>query len=215
MPERVAFWDIDGTLVSESMERHFLKYLVDRRRLNPFGILLRYARLALRWPRPKWYQVKLAYLRRKHESEVGQWIADCWRDVIQTRLNPTALEEIDTLKRDGYRQVLLSGTPRELALPLSVHLGINDLIAAMPEIIDHRYTGRLIAPHPHGTLKALYAERWCNEKHVDLAQTTAYGNHWGDRFLLERVGTPVAVNPDPQLLQHAQDQGWRIMTDSR
>ena len=44
----------------------------------------------------------------------------------------------------------------------------------------------------------------------DWSAVTFYGDHWLDRFLLEKVGHPVAVNPREKLLQLAKEKGWQV-----
>jgi phosphoserine phosphatase len=45
---------------------------------------------------------------------------------------------------------------------------------------------------------------------VDLSRSYAYGDSYSDRPLLEAVGHPVAVNPDPQLYRHAKSKQWPV-----
>ena len=57
--DSVVFWDIDGTLVRGSLERLFLKYLLERKHVSRFGIGANALALSLRVPPPKWYQLKI------------------------------------------------------------------------------------------------------------------------------------------------------------
>ena len=45
---------------------------------------------------------------------------------------------------------------------------------------------------------------------IDLADSYAYADSYSDRPLLEAVGNPAAVNPDPSLYRHAKRKHWRI-----
>ena len=45
---------------------------------------------------------------------------------------------------------------------------------------------------------------------IDLARSAFYSDSYNDLPMLERVGTPVAVNPDQRLRRHARRAGWRI-----
>ena len=57
----------------------------------------------------------------------------------------------------------------------------------------------------HGNL-----ERFAAEHGVDLAASFFYTDSVSDLPLLERVGQPVAVNPDPRLRRLARRRGWPI-----
>lgn len=60
-------------------------------------------------------------------------------------------------------------------------------------------TGELESPACFGEGKAVWAERFAAEHGVDLDRSYFYTDSLSDLPLLERVGHPVAVNPDPRL----------------
>jgi len=206
----VVFWDIDGTLVRGSLERLFLKYLLNNGHVTRTGIAAHMLYQALRLPPPKWHHIKLAYLRNQEVGNVETWIQRCWEQTIIDNVFDGACQVVSQLANKGARQVLLSGTLKPFARPLKQHLGIDEIIAAEPEILKHRYTGRLIEPHPHGKHKTLYAGRWLAKNNLAWDTVTALANHVNDRYLLEKAGQAIAVHPDQQLLKIAKRQGWSI-----
>lgn len=206
----VVFWDIDGTLVSGSLERLFLKYLLQQEHVTRIGTAANVLSLALHFPPPKSYQFKLAYLRDQKVSEVESWIQRCWQESIKQNLFDGARQVITQLANTGARQVLLSGTLKPLAAPLMTFLGIDEIIAAEPEIVNQRFSGRLIEPHPHGIHKAFYAERWLAENNMSWGKVTALANHANDRYLLKKASRAIALHPDQKLRQIAKRQGWPI-----
>jgi phosphoserine phosphatase len=46
---------------------------------------------------------------------------------------------------------------------------------------------------------------------VRLDECTCYTDDAGDLALLELVGEPVAVNPDPRLRREAERRGWPVL----
>ncbi|MCH7879835.1 MAG: HAD family phosphatase [candidate division Zixibacteria bacterium] len=206
----VVFWDIDGTLVRGSLERLFLKYLLQQEHVTRIGTAANVLLLALYFPPPKSYQIKLAYLRNQKVGEVETWIQRCWDESIKQNLFDGARQVITQLANTGARQVLLSGTLKPLASPLMTHLGIDEIIAAEPEIVNQRYSGRLIEPHPHGEYKALYAERWLAANDLSWDRVVALANHGNDRYLLKKASRAIAVHPDQKLRQIAKHQDWPI-----
>ena len=44
----------------------------------------------------------------------------------------------------------------------------------------------------------------------DLAEASFYTDSYSDLSVLEAVGSPVAVHPDPRLTRIARKRGWRI-----
>lgn len=213
-PEPVVFWDIDGTLVSPSLERLFIQYLQDRKLVSPWLMVRRMAAVALRIPLPPWYRVKVAYLRDETPARFDEWVEGCWRDTLESRLLPGAVDAVSRLTDRGVRQVILSGTIEPLARRLAAHLKLNDVIAATPEIRGDTYTGALTEPHPHSMHKVRYAERWLDTEGMSWERAVALADHPDDRYLLRRAGIPVAVNPLPELEKEARRNGWPIATDA-
>lgn len=108
--------------------------------------------------------------------------------------------------------VFLSGTPRTLAQPLMDLFQIQHAICAEPEIIDQRYTGRLLKPHPKGVYKSLYAGQWLQSHGSDMQDATAIANAWPDRFLLSRT-QPIVVRPGRRLNRYAQQHDWPVISN--
>ena len=199
MADRVIFWDIDGTLVKGSLERLFLKYLLEQKHVSRARIASGFLALALRFPLPQWCQVKLAYLRGRTSVDIQKWIEDCWSVSFEQNLFPGNADALNHFGGSDTHQVLLSGTLEPLAERLGRFLGVTDIIAAKPEIVGDVYSGRLTSPHPHGKVKVERAEEWLAERSYSWDHTTALANHYNDRFLLAKAGRAVVVHPDDRL----------------
>ena len=94
--------------------------------------------------------------------------------------------------------------------PLAELLGVPDLLCTELEVVDGRLTGRHIAPACAGAGKVVYAERYAAEHGVDLGRSYFYTDSYSDLPMLERVGCPRVVNPDPRLRRRARARGWEI-----
>ena len=209
----VFFWDIDGTLLKSSLENHFLFYLLRKKQISIRIVFLNLLRLSIRWPFPAWHQVKAAYLRGLAQENVQSWVNDCWKTDIRPSLYPGSIQTIQNYNKNGVTQVLLSGTLRILAAPLAQHLGFKHLITGEAETNDGKYSGRLIKPYPKGLRKVALAEKWLKDNQLTWEQTAAAGDHWADRFLLERVSKAVVIRPGRRLKNLSQKKGWTIITD--
>ena len=215
MDEPVVLWDIDGTLISSSFERRFVADLRRYGHINLARAVIDALPVWLRNPLGGWHELKLMYLCGKPVESVQSWIETCWKESIQPELYPGVIEAIRRLRSDGVTQVMLSGTPRQLAEPLMRMLELNDIIAAEPEIIEDKYTGRLVEPHPRGKRKAELAGAWLQDRGYRWNQTIAIADHWDDRFLLEKANTSITVHPENRLRNHAISKGWTVIDDIR
>jgi alcohol-forming fatty acyl-CoA reductase len=84
------------------------------------------------------------------------------------------------------------------------------VVASRLQVKDGRFTGFLELPPLVGEARAAWLRRHATDHGADLSNSYAYGDSFSDRPLLEAVGHPVAVNPDPRLFRHAKSRHWRI-----
>jgi putative phosphoserine phosphatase / 1-acylglycerol-3-phosphate O-acyltransferase len=73
-----------------------------------------------------------------------------------------------------------------------------------------QYTGALDGPLLWGRDKLKAIREWAATNAVDLRASFAYSTSYFDGPLLAAVGSPVAVNPDPQLAVLARLRGWPV-----
>ena len=210
-PPLAVFWDVDGTLVCGSMESHFVRWLRQNGRTGIASILLSAAAIALAKKQCHWHLMKLSFLRGYRVTDVREWIDKCWQTEIEPALCHGPVKVVKRLRSDGIRQVLLTGGPRPLAERMATHLGLDDIIAAEPEVIEGSYSGSLIAPHPIRWRKLAAAERWLVKNDLDWNRTAAVADHYDDRFLLDKVGKAIVANPGRRMTRYSRDRGWPVL----
>jgi len=72
------------------------------------------------------------------------------------------------------------------------------------------FTGNYIEPLCFRDGKVFWAEKLAFEVEGDMARSTLYTESLTDLPLLERVGNPRVVNPDPKLRLAAKRRGWPV-----
>jgi len=218
-----AFFDLDGTLIPRpSLERRFFADLQHRRAIpigNYFLWLARAARLA-----PEGIQM----MRQANKmylcgvSGDGSRSCDDGRpEMAVPRFFPAATEQVAWHAKQGHAIVLVSGTlaplADEMAVALVVRLAVRGIEASVGvcatrlEENDGRWTGRIIGDAMFGEAKARAVRRIAAEREFDLSRCYAYGNCAGDRWMLEAVGRPAAVNPSRGMERLAQRRGWPVL----
>ena len=210
----MAVFDLDGTLVGgPSSERRFALWLLRRGVLGPrqclawLGFLGRHA---LRHGRHAPKKNK-AYLAGLTVSRVAGLAERFVAEELVPRLDRAVLAELEGHRRRGERTVLLSGTLQPIADALAARLGIDRAVGSLVPTRAGRYRPRPPERHPFGREKRALAEALCREAGVTLDAVSAYGDAFDDRHLLERVGTPVAVEPARALARLAAERGWRVL----
>jgi phosphoserine phosphatase len=90
-------------------------------------------------------------------------------------------------------------------------LGLDACVCNRFEVdAQGRYTGRAHEPLCFGPGKVVLAERYAAGCGVPLAACTFYSDSHSDLPMLEAVGSPVVVDPDPRLRRLARQRGWPI-----
>lgn len=132
-----------------------------------------------------------------------------------------AVERVTWHAKQGHTIVIVSGTLQPLASIAALSLvlrfemsGVTRSIRACAtrlEEMDGRWTGRILGEPMFGEEKARAVERTASERNLDLTRCYAYGDSADDRWLLETVGKPAAVNPSRELARIARKRGWPLL----
>lgn len=142
------------------------------------------------------------------EREVAQW----FEDEIAPMICVEARASIEEHRREGHVLALLTSATRFLSRPVGRTLGIEHVLCTEVDEDDGRFTGTHQLPACYGPGKVVRAERFAAEQGVDLDASYFYSDSYTDLPMLERVGQPRVVNPDPRLRRLAQRRGWDAMS---
>ena len=226
-----AFFDLDGTLVAcPSLERRFIAELRYRNAI-PMGNYFSWLARAV-WLAPRGMQMMLQankmYLRglpkdgrESHNGGQPPRHGSGQAKMPVPRFFPEGLEQVAWHAQQGHAIVLVSGTleplAQEMALALVVRLAVRGIAASVEvcatrlEESNGRWTGRIVGEAMFGEAKARAVRRLAAEKGFELARCYAYGNSESDRWMLEAVGRPVAVNPTAKMERLARRREWAVM----
>jgi putative phosphoserine phosphatase/1-acylglycerol-3-phosphate O-acyltransferase len=213
MAQGAAFFDLDRTLLagasgeifSEAMQRaglssgpfpgeKFLFGLFHRigETLPAMAIARQGATLAKGRP--------AAAVRAAAETVVEQLV-----DLVQ----PFAETAFTTHREAGRPIVLATTTPYDLVKPLADALGFDDAVATRYAIdANGNYDGTLDGPFVWSAGKLVAIREWADRHGVDLTESWAYSDSFYDTPMLDAVGHPVVVNPDPRMVLVAAARRW-------
>lgn len=209
-----AFFDVDHTLLDVNSGKSWLRHawrtgkVTPLRALQAVGWLIRY-RLALLDLEQVSARVAMDYrgvVVAELDAEVRDWF---YRDIVQHVCIEGREHVADHLQRGHVVTLLTSGT-RFSATPLAEMLQVPHVLCTDIEVVDGVITGKHLAPACAGPGKVVHAERFAAEHGVDLARSYFYTDSFSDLPMLERVGCPRVVNPDPRLRLRARARGWEI-----
>ena len=129
---------------------------------------------------------------------------------VRPALRETVLDMARRHLAAGDKVWIVTASPHELSQMLAESLGFTGGIGTRTEVLNGRYTGRILEGILHGPLKAKAVVAMADERGIDLTRSSAYSDSINDMPLLRAVGFPQAVAPDRQLAQVARRHGWPI-----
>lgn len=138
------------------------------------------------------------------EREVEAW----FRDEIAATICTEARAQIEVHREAGHVVALLSSATRFMSAPLGRMLGIEHVLCTELGEEGGCFTGTHVAPTCYGPGKVVRAEAFAAEHGIDLRRSFFYSDSYSDLPMLERVGEPRVVNPDPRLRRLARRRGW-------
>lgn len=213
-----AFFDLDKTIIAKSSTLAFAKPLsragiLSKRAMLKAGIAQAYYSMfgadhdQLEKVRDELGELTKGWDKREIEELVEETVDE----VVAPLVFAEALAIIDEHRRAGRRVVVISSSPVEVVAPLGKYLGVDEVIGTRPEIDDDgKYTGRLEF-YAYGAGKAEAIREVAERDGLELADCYAYSDSATDAPMLEAVGHPVAVNPDKELEDLANERDWLIV----
>jgi HAD superfamily hydrolase (TIGR01490 family) len=210
-----AFFDLDGTLIARNSATLYMKHLREtgqaRRRdlALTFYYVGRYKLGLLDVERA--IAVSMGWIRGRDEAAVR---ADCeswYARTIRPYVFPAMAATVAAHRRAGHVPVILTSATRYLAGPLAADLGIEHMLVTQLLVREGRFTGEAVRPVCYGEGKTYWAERFAAEQGIDLGRSYFYTDSITDLPVLERVGEPRVVNPDPRLGRLAGRRGWPVI----
>lgn len=206
-----AIFDVDHTIIEGSTGVELLRAGV-RRRIVPLPIFLSVPYLYLKYRfgnfDPRRFDHSVAGLAGLTMSELCALSEEVFRNRIRYRIFREAVEVMRAERHKGRRIVLATSSVECAVRPLARYLEVDEMIATRFEVEEGRLTGRFLDPPAFGAEKHRKVGRSVTAAGASLDDCSFYSDSYHDLPLLERVGRPVAVNPDHRLARTAVRRGW-------
>ena len=131
---------------------------------------------------------------------------------VARRIRPRAQAAMEEHRRRGDLLVILTNSSCYEAQAATERWGFDDYLANRFPTDQHgRLTGAFERPLCYGAGKVARAEAWAGARGISLARCTFYSDSYSDLPMLERVGSPRVVSPDPRLRITAMRRGWPVL----
>lgn len=145
-------------------------------------------------------------------EEINQLILPFVAKVIEPLINIFALKMIHDHGDQGDTILLASATNELIVRPIAQRLDIPNVIGTQVEFINNQCSGAYIPPSALGAGKLELVTQWmARNDYTEFEDVTFYSDSINDLPLLEAVGHPKVVSPDPALEKIAAARGWTII----
>jgi|CXWL01.1.fsa_nt_gi HAD superfamily hydrolase (TIGR01490 family) len=210
----IAFFDLDKTLISVNSGRLWVGRELAMGRLSK-----RHAARALIWLAQ--YRLGLATiegvvaeallgLKGTAEHDIKARSDALYETRLRTLVRPGAKRALSEHRQRGDVCVLLTSSLNYVADRVGAELAFDAVLCNRMEVTDGLHTGRTVGPICFGAGKLTHARNEAQARHVSLGECCFYTDSFSDLSVMEAVGRPVAVNPDPRLRRRARHRGWEI-----
>jgi HAD superfamily hydrolase (TIGR01490 family) len=142
--------------------------------------------------------------------EVEEFFNKCRDDVFKL-LNKDVIEEYNKKKEEGYYTVLLSGCFSEMLKQITDTYHFDKVICSKINFKENYIDNSADIEIVSGKFKVKHLFLNMDGSKINFKESYAYADSYYDRDLLELFGNPIAVNPDPILLEIANEKSWRVI----
>ncbi|WP_275288586.1 HAD family hydrolase [Halomonas elongata] len=213
----LAIFDLDNTLLSIDSDHAWGEFLLEQGAVDPVAYRQANDRFMADYEAGTldmhaFLEVALKPLADNSPEQLAAWHQQFMASKIEPSILPRGEELVARHRTRGDTLLIITATNRFITGPIARRLGIDDLIAVEPEMIDGRYTGRVSGTPSYREGKVERLTAWLADREETLDDAWFYSDSHNDLPLLEKVDHPVAVDPDTTLRDTAEARGWRIIS---
>lgn len=210
----LAIFDLDGTLLNGDSDYTWGQFLVEKGLVDTqvykeandkffkqyqSGTLDIYEYLAF----------SLAPLTQFSNTELTALHQTFMQEKIQPMMQKKASELLKHHKDQGHFLLMITATNQFVTGPIGDVLGMDHIIAPVPEIVNDQYTGKVAGIPSFQEGKVTRLNDWLAETGHSMEGSYFYSDSRNDLPLLELVDHPIVVDGDETLTNIAQERGWQ------
>lgn len=140
-----------------------------------------------------------------------------WRErFIKEKIHPIILPNgkklIERHRQRGNTLLIITSTNSFITEPIAELLGIDNLIATEPEILNGQYTGKPVGEPAFAEGKVIRYQQWLEQKKLLPRISFFYSDSHNDIPMLNHVTHPIVVHPDEKLKVEARRRHWKTIS---
>lgn len=210
----IVFFDLDGTFIKGFTAAHFSKDRIKNRDLGVNeikGMISVGLNAALgKAGFADMMNVGAESWRGRSDAELQEMAERIFKAKVRDTIYPEMREILKAHRDRGHTIVLSSSATSYQVEPVAEFLEIEHVLCNRFETADGLLTGKMAEPLIWGKTKASEAQRFAQQRGVDLADCYFYADGDEDAALMYLVGHPRPTNPRRELTKIAERRGWPI-----
>lgn len=221
--QKVAFFDIDGTLFRSSLLIELVEALIEEGKF-PAEAKEEYQSEYQAWlNREGDYEAYIGAIIRTYLQYIrGVYygdLADIGRRVVAVksrRVYRYTRDLIKKLKQEGYYLVAISQSPKTVLDDFCQQYGFDKVYGRVYELgPQDNFTGVVIDEHLIENKATIVKRVFDHNPELTREDSIAVGDTMGDLSLLESVANPICFNPSQVLYNHAKRLGWEVVVERK
>ncbi|WP_219702632.1 HAD family hydrolase [Marinomonas lutimaris] len=210
----LAIFDLDGTLLNGDSDYTWGQFLVEKELVNSQDYKLANDKFFEEYQAGtldihEYLAFSLKPLTKFSREELTKLHNTFMREKVHPMMQEKANALIKHHKDQGHFLLMITATNQFVTGPIGDALGMDHIIAPVPEIIDDHYTGKIVGVPSFQDGKVTRLNDWLAETGHTMEGSYFYSDSRNDLPLLELVSHPIAVDADETLTKIAQDRGWQ------
>jgi len=214
---KIAFTDIDGTLIRDYACVDFVAYLLSKGDLDCkyyrkcHDLMGRFQNNEINYE--DWVNKSIVMwgemIEGKEENMINERSKEFFEN-IKCKIFPYSRELVKYLHHNGYKVIGIGAGPAEVIEPIGKYLELDAFSGTVSETENGLYTGKIKSTIHNNGGKTGIVESMLTD---NVEKSIGIGDTIHDRPLLESVDVPIALNPKDGLKKVCYEMGWNVATD--
>ncbi|MEM8858155.1 MAG: HAD-IB family hydrolase [Chloroflexota bacterium] len=210
-----AFFDLDRTLIEGFSAKEFFQNRLFSGRMTPQEVVAQFGGVIVYAMGNGNFAGLAAVSARGVQGTKEQVFIEVGEEVYTKHLADAIYPESRALvaahMAKGHTVAIISAATPYQVDPIARDLGIEHVMCTRMEVVNGKFSGKIVEPACWGDGKAFAARELAKEHNLDLAKSYFYTDSAEDMALLEIVGKPRPLNPDADLAAVAFQRDWPVM----
>lgn len=211
----IAFFDFDKTLLKKNSGSMWLKHEFRHGRVSKWaGLqagwwLLRYSLGSTDLEHG--LRAAVRSIQGQSEAEMRLRVRKWYDEEVKSLYRPGGQAALAHHREQGHKLVLLTSASNYLSEIVQEEMQLDGILCnRFATDAEGRYTGEPEGQVCYGQGKLHHANAYLKEQGVAIEDCWFYTDSMADLSVMEKVGYPVAINPDPRLERVAKAKGWPV-----